>query len=142
MISPQQDLSSLANTLTGVAGALRSAAAPAATGMALFDDLQSDSDDDLSDVPRPAKARPPPTGLTLFHEQKLSWRSVDLAEWALENDPASAFVRYDDKDRVVDSGVLEQTAELTPSEHQHLQRNLAKYVIGGSSAVGFRVLHA
>lgn len=140
MVSPHR-LSSLADTLTDVAGALRGTASAPPAGIVLFDNLASDSDDELASVPAPTKALAQPTGLPLFDKNKLQWRAVDLAEWAMDPDSASAFVRHNGDERPLDAGVLEQTTELTSTEYEHLQSNLVKYVTAGSDATGYRVLN-
>lgn len=136
-------LATLADTLSEVAGALRSTASLPSDGIVLFDNLDSDSDDDqVGSLLAPTKAVAQPTGLRLFDENKIQWRPVELSEWAMESNAASAFVRHDANDRPLDSGVLEQLEELTAHDQHHLRSNLTAYVTAGSPATGFRVLNA
>lgn len=138
-----ENLTSLAATLSSVAGQLRSAASKGHnTGLVIFDNLDSDSDNsDNDEAVVPVKALVQPTGLHLFDEQKLIWRPVHLSEWALDPNAASAFVRHDKHGNAIDTGVLEQVEELTPTEHRHLKRNLNAYVTCQTEATGFRVLN-
>ena len=143
----RMDLGVVARTATTLADELNFYATNSSEeGIRLFDDLASDSASDAGSVHSfaddPHSDSEADIQAELFHDGKIRWSKVDLAQFVLTpKGNGKVYVRYTKDGKVHDVGYFEGAEALVAEDRRELQENLDMYVLGGATnAEGYQEL--